>query len=505
MRRGAELSESFGGRDYPSYDEVFVSKKRPCCPNGGGKTRSHLDEKLKAFNDKDQKKLDASEDLVKKVLADITGVTIGEQEARDAFKKLEAENKKMRKIAKDETGRKFNVTDVNGVKSALKKMQKTDKNLANDINKFQKTLSEKITSSLRKGKTSLHESVSINGVKLKDVGVMKLRQIYKQLVESKRTLSKRIRMSLNEGLRVNDLKEKLAKKNLLLEYVDQELTYRVIRQKCILGINESVSLDEDGVISEDDLQSLFGPAQTSDGDAEQNDGEASEDGETSEDGEEQDEEEAEDVALSRIIITMKDKASAEKLGELCVESGMSEDDYEIEKAEEDEEETEDEEAEGEGASEEGESEENAEETEPSGDNGETHESVYVKKFRKMLFEGFDMEDDEAPAEGEGESDDAEEGDDASEETTEDSEEGIYKFILTNIDKVNILLDVLEQNYGKSREEVEKMIGAELVDDNTKDESDEESSDEDAEGEDVDDNDTEGENVEMNPADLFGDM
>lgn len=169
-------------------------------------------------------------------------------------------------------------------------------------------------------------------------------------------------------------------------------------------------------------------------------------------------EEDEEVELSRVVITLANQEAADELKSSMVDAGIPEDSIEIETEEEPEGETEEE---SEGETEEGETE-------------ETAESLYINKFKKLL------EDDEA-TEDEGTEDNTEESNeeskDDSEESEEESEENV-KVILTNTDYINTLADVLDSEYGITKEEFEDMIGGEIVSDGSDEDSDEDSDKED---------------------------
>lgn len=443
-------------------------KKKPCCP---GKKVS-LCEALKAFNEADRAKLAKSEKTVKDVIDGIKSTTIGEAEAKDALKKLKAENAKLQKIAKDDKTN-FNVKDVPGAQKALRTIAKAG--LEKDVKKFEDALKAKVEECLKANKESLHENVRINGKSLADFSVDELKSILEKLEVSVK--------SLNESADA----EAISKKKRLMEYIDQELTYRVTRAKFI---NEAEEEPAGDVISDEELANMFGPAQGEEPKSEESE-EKSDDEEPAEDEEPKsdDAEDDEEVELSRIVITLKSKDAADALKQACVDADIPEDAIEVEaadepEAEDDEEATEEPEAE-DAEAEDIEAEEPAEEEESE----EPNESMHYNNIRALLFEG------EEPAEEEADDTEDEEGaeDEESEEPAEDgeseepAEDGQYKFILVNTDYAEELAKVLEDNYGISKEEFEEMIGGEIV----KEESDEDAEDEEAteepESEDKEDN------------------
>lgn len=489
--------------DFDEYDEYELSEKRKrCCPG------RHINEKLKAFNDKDQKKLDGIEVSVKDIIKDLGTSTIGAHEAREAFKKLKAENAKLRKIQKSEED-KFNLNDVAGAKKAIAQIKKADPD-NKEIEKFQKSLTEKVNNHLKLGKSYLHENVKFAGKSFKDMDVFEIKALYDKILAEKAKLSTSIKKSLNES-DFNAIKLKLQTKNQLLDLLDEELTYRVVRQRCLKHINEGVALNEDGgEITDEELANLFGPAQgeeentdkPADNEEKTSDGESNNDESNNDETNDDNTEEDEEVELSRIEITLKSKEAAEDLKQACLDADIPEDAMEIE-SDEDEDSEDGETEEGE-ESEEDNSEENTEENEESND---ANESVYYDQIRKLLFEGeVPAEADnaeETPAEDANAEENAEETEDNTEdEGSEESEESGVKFVLTNTDYALQLAKVLEDQYGISKDKFQGMIGGEIIEEQS-DESDE-SATEDGDDESKDSEGSEDSNDAdvMDPSELF---
>lgn len=467
MVYGDEATED----DY-TVDDIFNAL-------GESKKMVSLKEALKAFEPSKQKKVDAAVKNIEDVIKSVKGQSIGAQEVADAFKKLKAEQAKLKKIEKNEEGDKLSIADVPNVSSTLKKMAEADPSKAEEIKKFQKSLKEKVLNALENNQDYLHENVKVNGKSLKEYTVKELKKLILEANSTKNKLSDKLRdTALNES--VDDrkvIKDKIANKIKLITLLDEELTYRVTRAKCLKKLNEEEETDNgsNGDFSEEDLAQMFGAGQGEETPAEDTEEKKEDTEEKAEEETEEKTEEADDevVDLARVIITLKDKEAAEDLKQACVDAGIPEDAMEIEDgSEEDEEATE--ETEGDEATEET-SDENTEELttgeETESDAEETaeqpNESVSYKNLRR-LFEEDEAEGDAATEETEG-GEEAAEGDaeeaPADEEETEDA--GV-KFILADTDHVKTLAKVLDDYYGITKEEFEEMIGGEIVDEESDD-------------------------------------
>lgn len=385
--------------------------------------------------------------------------------------------------------------------------------------KNQKELEKKTLKALTENKHSLHENVRYNGKSFAKMTLKELKSIYETVKASVDALSER---SLNESIVDTKMVETINKKKQLLEFLDEEITYRTTRMECLNKLNE------DGAeISDEELANLFGPAQGEDEAPADNGGDDAKSEDSNEEGEENKEgnedennEEGEEVELSRIEITLKDAEAANDLKQACLDADIPEDAFELENVEDDafeeggEENSEKENSEEENSEESSEktSEENTEE-----ENSEesTNESYEFAKYVKMLGEGEVADEqpaeDAAGEEGGEEQDGAENADsEGDEENSEEEEEDKQpKFILTNTDYASKLAKVLEDVYGISKEEFEDMIGGEIVEEPKDDEknSDEEGSEnsEESKGEESKEDSEEkkdDEEDELDPSDLF---
>lgn len=447
----------------PRFEKIkkhhnVLEKKKGCCP------KSKLNEKLNAFNNKQQAKLDQIEADVKKVLDDINNTTIGVDEARKAFKKLKSENAKLAKIAKNET-ENYSLADIKGTKKVLNTLANVDIEKAKEIKNFQASLETKVQECLKANKNTLHENVSINNKSFAKYSVLELKAIYDKQIVSKKVLVEKLK-SLNESVVDKSLKEKLNIKNQLLELINEELTYRIVRERCLKGLNEEMESE----ISDEELNNLFGASD----DTKQEKDNTTKETSSKETSTKENTEEIEEVELSRIEITVKDKEAAEELKNACIEAGIPEDALEVEGLEE--------------------TEESEEKTEESEENKEKNEAYDYKNIRSLLFEDAEEETEEKSEESE-----------ETEESEEKTEETAIKVILTDTDYTEELQTVLNTRYGISNEEFEEKIGGEIVHEN-----DEEKSEDDEKA--TEDNNTEetankednekSEDKELDPSELF---
>lgn len=376
--------------------------------------------------------------------------------------------------------------------------------------KNQKELEKKTLKALTENKHSLHTNVRYNGKSFAKMTLKELKSIYESVKASVDALSERL---LNESVVDTKTTETIDRKKQLLEFLDEEITYRTTRMECLRKLNE------DGAeISDEELANLFGPAQgedespTDNGDNDIESEDSNEDGEENkEDNDDENAEENEEVELSRIEITLKDVEAANDLKQACLDADIPEDAFELENVEDDafEDDSEESEENSDEASEDSSEENSEEEKSEEGAN----ESYEFAKYVKMLGEGEvaneQPADDVASEEGSEEENGAENADGESDE--ENAEEDKQpKFILTNTDYASKLAKVLEDVYGISKEEFEDMIGGEIVEEEPKE--DEENSDEegsenseetkDEESKDSSEEKKDDEEDELDPSDLF---
>ena len=360
--------------------------------------------------------------------------------------------------------------------------------------KQEKRLEVKTLKALSENRHSLHTNISYNGKTFDKMTLKQLKGLYNTITESVNQLKAN---TLNESAVEQSVLDTIDKKNKLLKYIDEEITYRITRQQCLKKLNE------DGAeISDEELKNLFGPAQ---GEEETSNAENTEDSNNDENNNENEDEVAE---LSRIEITLKDVEAANDLKQACLDADIPEDAFELENVEE-ESATEDEENSEENSEEGSEDQgnvDNGENTEEENSSENANESYEYAQYVNLLLEGEVPEDDteettpeDQQTDDNGDSENTEENSDDNSEEEEDKQP---KFILTNTDYASKLAQVLNDVYGITKEEFEEMIGGEIVEE--KPNTDEENSDEnsDKKSDDKGDKENNDSEDEIDPSDLF---
>ena len=454
MQRHHNNAKSLNERRMLINEKYAINKKKGCCGGNGNGKLYNLLEALKAFDPKQQKKLDKSVKTVEDLVKDLKGQTIGQTEVVSAFKKLKAEQNKMKKIAKNDKDY-YKVIDVPGVTALIKKMIEADPEHAEEIKKFRKSLIESIVNALNARKKSLYENVKIDGVKVKNIKARKLFSILKEAKSFKAKYTAKLKSTFEDSELSEKLKNAINNKNKLIALINEELSYRYICNtvaKKLFEGDDSEDKDTDtedsgsSDISDKDLAKMFGTAD-----------------DTSDEDTESDEKDSEDeeVELARVVIDMATKEDAEEMKQYCIDAGIPEDAIEIEEG------SEDEESDDENSDKESEDNEEGSEDEESDDKNSddsANESIAYKELRR-LFEDEESDDENSDKESEDNEEDAE------------SEEESVKFILTDTDYVDELAEVLNDVYGITKEEFEEMIGGEIVNEDDKD--DDEDTDEDS--------------------------
>ena len=383
-------------------------KKNGCCPPKKGRM-VNLSESLKMMK---------NGLTVKDIVRSAKHISLDESIINKAINK-----------AKNEQSKK-NINEKRATLAALKKSLGEDK-------------FNTIVKALKEGKKTLYSKKSINGKSLNEYSSKELFYILNTVKAQHDTLVKSY-SSLNESSTRStkkELRDAIENKERLMDLLDEELTYRLTVKKM---------LKEQETSNEDDAN----PLEPLSVDPKE---EGSEDSEGSEDPEED-----EEVELSRVVITVANQEAADELKDAMVNAGIPEDaiEFETESDEDSEDKDKDKDTDSEESKDdtEGDSEESTKE-----DKAESNESIHYNKFKKLLED----EDADAPAE-----DGTEDGTDDSdaEGSEEDSEKegdteatGEVKVVLTNTDYINDLADVLNNEYGITKEEFEEMIGGTIVD------------------------------------------
>lgn len=322
-----------------------------------------------------------------------------------------------------------------------------------------------IVKALKEGKKTLYSKKSINGKSLNEYSSKELLYILNTVKAQHDTLVKSY-SSLNESSTRStkkELRDAIENKERLMDLLDEELTYRLTVKKM---------LKEQETVNEDDANPLE-PLSVDPNEEGSDETDASEETETSDETETstEDPEEDEEVELSRVVITVANQEAADELKDAMVNAGIPEDAIEFETESDEDSEDEDKDTDSEESTDdtEGDSEESTKE-----DTAESNESIHYNKFKKLLED----EDTGTPAEDTTEDStddsDAENAEEDSEKDGDTEATGEVKVVLTNTDYINDLADVLNNEYGITKEEFEEMIGGTIVDEESSD--DEEGSD-----------------------------
>ena len=308
-----------------------------------------------------------------------------------------------------------------------------------------------ICEAMKSGKKTLYSKKTINGKNITEYSAKELLELLNTIKKQHTNLMKSYK-SLNESATKStkrELRTAIENKERLMLILDEELTYRLTFKK----LNKSKAINED---EENPLKPL--PVDPTDGD----------DTDETPDNDEE-------VELSRVVITVANQDAADELKQSLVDAGVPDDAIEFETDDEtdDSEDSDDTDSEAD--------EKSDENTDTDDTTDETsNESLHYNKFKKLL-EDDDPESDKADDSTDDNAKDGEDSDDNSDDNSDDSsdsEDKPIKVVLTNTDYVNDLADVLNNEYGISKEEFEEMIGGQIVDDSEDSDDSDESSDSD---------------------------
>lgn len=431
----------------------FINRKRKRCNCNQKDKKVNLYEALKFENDKDQRKYDKSVDIIKSIINDLKSTEdIDTKIAKKALAKLKRENEKLKEL-------NANIEDIPYLKATLRKLKKIDPTL--DIDE---ELGCKCLEAYNKGKKSLHENVKLDGKSLSLYNYKELQSILKEAKEYKSRLLKKYSLvteSIN-SFNTNKILNNIHKVSKFIEVLDEELSYRsfIINSKKFKSLFENEDKEEDTRVKEDDKEDnkvvdvSTNEVQKEENKEDVNDNKDEKD-ETSEDTE---------VELSGIIITVKDKDAADELIKTCVENGIPEDVLEIVDDSEKEEK----------------------------ENEEQNESYKLPKYIRQLFEDADTDSSK-------EEDKSEEDTDEDEDEEETSNEPV-QVKLTDTDYANKLQEILDDEYGISKEEFEEKIGGQLIDD-TEEDKEKTNNNEDKEDKKEDDEE-DPDNIDIDPKEIF---
>lgn len=441
--KDSNVKDSFDTLD----DDTFLSES--CCGKKPSKKVS-----LKEEIDKGLLQVKAkSKEEIEKILDDIKTNELDEKTAKKAFDKLKSEKNKLEK--KD-----LSIEDVISPKkyaSLLKKLSKFyPKALSlkeSYMNKFLKALDE--------GKRSLHPDDYIDEEK---ISLMSDEKIIKNINECASLIKKYKRLSsrLNEGSsykiqKLQSFNEDTIKMKKILE---EEILYRDILNS--LSGKKSLLFEEENKENKDKNEdfSLDFDSKDTDADTDKNN---NIDNDDSVSDNKSDDNEYEDVELTGIEFTMKNKEAADEFVDTLVNNGIPEDALEI--IEED---------------------------------NSTNESFRYTRNYKKLFE----EDDMILNEEDDDEDENSESSDKEEKENNESSENPVIVRLTDTNYTSQVADILEKEYGYSKEEFEDKIGGSIIDDES---SDDDSNKEDKDKE-KDENKSDGDSdEEISLDDIFKDM
>lgn len=345
-----------------------------------------------------------------------------------------------------------------------------------------------ICEAMKSGKKTLYSKKTINGKNITEYSAKELLELLNTVKKQHTNLMKSYK-SLNESITKStkrELRTAIENKERLMLILDEELTYRLTFKK----LNKSKAINED---EENPLEPLS--VDPTDGDSKDDNADASDDNADTESGDDTDEtpDNDEEVELSRVVITVANQDAADELKQSLVDAGVPDDAIEFE----DDDETDDSEDSDDTDSE---ADENSDENTDTDDTADEtpNESLHYNKFKKLL-EDDDSESDTADDSTDDSTDDnatdGEDSDASSDDNSDDSsdsEDKPIKVVLTNTDYVNDLADVLNNEYGISKEEFEEMIGGQIVDDS-------DSSDDSDDSSDSDDDKSDNENKEDEPS------
>ena len=312
-----------------------------------------------------------------------------------------------------------------------------------------------ICKAMKSGKKTLYSKKTINGKNITEYSAKELLELLNTVKKQHTNLMKSYK-SLNESATKStkrELRTEIENKERLMLILDEELTYRLTFKK----LNKSKAINED---EENPLEPLsVDPA----------------DGDDTDETPDNDEE----VELSRVVITVANQDAADELKQSLVDAGVPDDAIEFETDDEtdDSEDSDDTDSDTDETSD-----DNSDENTDAEDTADEtpNESLHYNKFKKLL-EDDDPESDKADDSTDDNAKDGEDSDANSDDNSDDSsdsEDKPIKVVLTNTDYVNDLADVLNNEYGISKEEFEEMIGGQIVDDSEDSDDSDESSDSD---------------------------
>ena len=334
-----------------------------------------------------------------------------------------------------------------------------------------------ICKAMKSGKKTLYSKKTINGKNITEYSAKELLELLNTIKKQHTNLMKSYK-SLYESATKSTKKElrtAIENKERLMLILDEELTYRLTFKK--LNKSKAINEDEENPLKPLSVDPTDGDDKDDSSDNADNNADTTDDNTDNESGEDTDEtpDNDEEVELSRVVITVANQDAADELKQSLVDAGVPDDAIEFETDDEtdDSEDSDDTDSE---------ADENSDENTDTDDTADEtpNESLHYNKFKKLL-EDDDPESDKADDSTDDNAKDGEDSDENSDDNSDDSsdsEDKPIKVILTNTDYVNDLADVLNNEYGISKEEFEEMIGGQIVDDSEDSDDSDDSSDSD---------------------------
>lgn len=458
-----ECYESLNNRKLRNRRRL-LEKKKGCCPPKKGKKLVNLSEALKM-----RKAGLTTRDIVRSAKKPYLNESI----ISNAINKAKAEprnDKKMKLIMKK------------------KEIMQLKESLGSE--KF-----NMICEAMKSGKKTLYSKKTINGKNITEYSAKELLELLNTVKKQHTNLMKSYK-SLNESATKStkrELRTAIENKERLMLILDEELTYRLTFKK--LNKSKAINEDEENPLEPLSVDPTDGDNADDSSDSADDSSDSADDNADTESGEDTDEtpDNDEEVELSRVVITVANQDAADELKQSLVDAGVPDDAIEFETDyEADDSEDTDDSADADNA-------DTEESTDADTDTDETpNESLHYNKFKKLLEDEdstADAADDSADADNADGDDSDANADSADSEDSSDSEEKPIKVVLTNTDYVNDLADVLNNEYGISKEEFEEMIGGQIVDDS----DDSDSSDDSDESSDSDDDKSDDEGKEDEPS------
>ena len=351
-----------------------------------------------------------------------------------------------------------------------------------------------ICEAMKSGKKTLYSKKTINGKNITEYSAKELLELLNTIKKQHTNLMKSYKSLYESATKSTkrELRTAIENKERLMLILDEELTYRLTFKK--LNKSKAINEDEENPLEPLSVDPTDGDDKDDSSDSADNNADTTDDNADNESGEDTDEtpDNDEEVELSRVVITVANQDAADELKQSLVDAGVPDDAIEFETDDE----TDDSEDSDDTDSEADENSDQNTDTDDAAD--ETpNESLHYNKFKKLL-EDDDPESDTADDSTDDNAKDHEDSDASSDDNSDDSsdsEDKPIKVVLTNTDYVNDLADVLNNEYGISKEEFEEMIGGQIVDDS----EDSEDSDDSDESSDSDDDKSNDESKEDEPS------